>query len=660
MNKMSAASNKPAARRRAKSSPRALTLKGCRLEDFLPLSAAEKKLRASAANGEECVVGNQADKRPEAATKANTVRAGFLRYMILGGCEKSPVQTKGVSLRGAFVDCSDSYGELDLESVELSHDIAIRDCVVHGTVNLLGASVKAVKFDGSSVEGLVANRLETTDSIFLRDGFVANGPVRLMGAKIGSSLYCSGGRFLDKDKALICDRLEAVGSVFLREGFESTGEVRLAGARIMRGLSCNGARFQAGIEMRSAAIGDNLQLGSGFVSLGIIGLRNTRIGGNIICKGGSFLDPDNAIIANRSKVDGDVDLGNVKAKGTIAFTGSEIGGDFMPQGAVLEGTPALQLRNTVIGGTLIWRGLGFVDGEVDLSGTSCKTLNTGNTSWLRKRPKYQDREDDKRSSKADGEKKPIEYHTKLDNFTYQGFSNLPDNCKSEYWIEWLKQQPEDHLGKKFKPRPWEQLANVLDSMGYEEEARDVRVEKQKLQTNFMIKHEELGFSVSSLWHWLQIVFRAVLWGPLVSYGYRPGNALLWLLGFVLIGTVLYDQAAKRGIMTPTHPLIYKEARAGGFIPGWCAENWVYFPDKDCAAAMPSEYSEFQAFIYAADVALPVVNLRMEDDWAPRVVFTDGSRDNFGWWVRIFEWLLIAAGWILSLLFVSAVGSSIRR
>ncbi|MEO0908819.1 MAG: hypothetical protein AAFX96_00380, partial [Pseudomonadota bacterium] len=87
---------------------------------------------------------------------------------------------------------------------------------------------------------------------------------------------------------------------------------------------------------------------------------------------------------------------------------------------------------------------------------------------------------------------------------------------------------------------------------------------------------------------------------------------------------------------------------------------VYFPDENCGSAMPSEYSEFQSFIYAADVALPVVNLRMEDDWAPRVVHTDGTSNSIGWWVRTFEWFLIAAGWILSLLFVSAVGSSIRR
>jgi len=320
----------------------------------------------------------------------------------------------------------------------------------------------------------------------------------------------------------------------------------------------------------------------------------------------------------------------------------------------------LQLRNTKIGGTLIWRGIGFVDGEVDLSGTSCKTLNTGNTSWLRKREKYAERDGNARRENQEKEKQQNEYHTKLDNFTYDGFSNLPDNCKSDYWIEWLKQQPEEHLGKKFKPRPWEQLAKVLDTMGYEEEARDVRIEKQKLQTEFMAKYEPAAHAKFNIWHWGTIFFRKVFWGPLVGYGYKPGNALLFLFGLTLLSSLIYNQAAQRGIIAPTHPLIFKEAHRGGSIPAWCAENWVYFPDESCAAAMPSEYSEFQSFIYAADVALPVINLRMENDWAPRVVFTDGTRDWFGWWIRTWEWFLISAGWILSLLFVSAIGSSIRR
>ncbi|MDJ0612732.1 MAG: hypothetical protein QNJ29_03590 [Rhizobiaceae bacterium] len=597
--------------RSKKSVPRTLTLRGRKLEDFLPLLPAETKLRTCAASGEDCIVDGFSGSFPKKAGTRNTIRSEFLRYMILGGCEKSPVARRGIWVEGAYVKCSDSNG-LDLEAESVSIDIALENCQINGSINLLKASCKLLSFEGSHIVGIDGDGLETFGDVHLSGGFHASDEVSLFGSRIGGELFCDDGTF--------------------------GGE----------------------LELGNATIAQNLELSGGFSSETTVSLRGVKIGGNLNCEGASFDDPDNAIIANRAKIDGDVNLAKVKARGTIAFTGSEIGGDFMPQGAVLHGTPALQLRNTKIGGTMIWRGLGFVDGEVDLSGTSCKTLNTGNTSWLRKRDKYANRGEALLFDSADSEKKLIEYHTKLDNFTYEGFSNLPENCKSDYWIEWLKQQPDEHLGKKFKPRPWEQLAKVLDNMGYEEEARDVRIEKQKLQTEFMAKYEPAANDAFNIWHWGTILFRRVFWGPLVGYGYKPGNALLFLFGLILVGSLIYNQAARRGVITPTHPLVYKEARTGGSILAWCAENWVYFPDENCASAMPSEYSEFQSFVYAADVALPVINLRMENDWAPRVVYTDGTRDWFGWWVRTWEWFLIAAGWILSLLFVSAIGSSIRR
>lgn len=548
----------------APKSPVPLTLKGSKLEDFLPLLPAEEKLRQCAANGEPCKVDDFSGERPKEATKLNTVRAEFLRYMILGGCSLSLIHARGINLLGACIKCDE---ELDLVASDICKDLKLHHCLVDGRLNLSGARTKNISLKGSKLASLVAER------------------------------------------AVI------EGSINLDKGFTSQESTRLSSANIL---------------------------------------------GNVICENALFADPNNSLIANRAKIDGDVDLENTIAKGTIALTGTEIGGDFTPQGASLEGTPALQLRNSKIAGTLVWRSLKHANGEVDFSGATCATINTDGDSWMRKRETYQVKNSSEEKPISENQPKQIDYSTKLDNFTYDGFSNLPDNCKPAFWIEFLNQQPEDHLNKNFKPRPWEQLAIVLDTMGYQEEALELRIEKQKLQTNFMASHEPAAQNGLNFWHWGNVFFRKLLWGPLVGYGYKPGNALVYLFALIMLGTIIYDQAAKRGIMTPTHPLIFKEARTGGSIPAWCAENWVYFPDENCASAMPSEYSEFQSFIYAADVALPVVNLRMESDWAPRVVFTDGTRDKFGWWVRIYEWFLIAGGWILSLLFVSAVGSSIRK
>ena len=544
---------------------KALKINGHSLQDFLPLLPAERCLREAAAKGENCVIDNFIEVRPASATKDNTIRAEFLRYLILGGCEKSPIHVRGVNVIGAVITCRET---LNLESTSIDKNFALKSCRIEGKLVLTEAKTRNISLEGCSLISLDAE------------------------------------------------------------------QVRIEGS---------------------------LEIGRGFVSANTTRLSGAEISGNLICDGAFFADPNIALIANRTKVSGDVDLENLIAKGTVAMTGAEIGGDFLPQKARFEGTPALQLRNTKIDGTLIWRSLTSANGEVDLSGATCKFLNTDRSSWMRK---GKDHKTENHEANANPNEAPKgsgpENFTKLDNFSYEGFTNLSDDCKSSYWVEWLHQQPDDHLAKNFKPRPWEQLAKTLHQMGYEEEARDIRIEKQRLLTRFMAEHEKAGKSGFSLRHWMQVFFRAAIWGPLVDYGYRPGKALLWLAGFIVLGSIVYWHAAMNGVMTPTHPLVFKEARAGGSIPAWCAENWVHFPDESCLSAMPSEYSEFNPVVYAADVAIPVVNLRMEVDWAPRVVYTDGSRDRLGWWVRTWEWILIAAGWILSLLFVSAVGSSIRK
>ncbi len=664
--------------RKRKTPAKALTLRGSKLEDFEPLLPAEEKLRQRAARGEDCEVDDFNGKRPEKVTDDNTVRAAFLRYMILGGCEKSPIHTRGINLNGAFVMCrkDGALGKgLDLEASNIDHDVGLFDCYVDGSIFLLGGSVKGLYLNGSYVDEVNADGLQTKGNVFLHKGFKASGEVRFMGAKLGGDLDCVDGMFEGQEISLQCDGLETKGAVFLNEGFKASGEVRFLNAKLGGDLTCRNGQFSSGLDAQNAHVDKNVWLDDSFVANKTVAFRNATIGGNLHCEGGTFADPNIAFIANRAKIDGNVDFGKAKAAGTIALTGTEIGGDFTPQGAVLEGAPALQLRNSKIGGTLFWRSLGFANGEVDFGGASCTTINMDGQSWMRKRPEYMERKPKNEESEAtakqqadpeNGEaetkepEKKTQFATRLANFTYKGFSELPDGCKANFWIEWLKQQPDDHLGKRFRPRPWAQLAEVLESMGFEEEARDIRIEKQKMQTRFMAHHEPVALDGFNLTHQLQVFWRSFLWGPVVDYGYRPGKALLWLAGLVVIGWFVYFLAAENGVMTPTHPLIYKEARAGGTIPGWCAENWVYFPDESCATAMPSEYSEFFPLIYAADVALPVVNLRMEDDWAPRVVNTIGERDYLGLFVRTWEWFLIAAGWVLSLLFVSAVGGSIRR
>src|SRR5439155_573020 len=75
--------------------------------------------------------------------------------------------------------------------------------------------------------------LKVQESVYLRDGFKAEGEVRLLGATIGGDLVCDGAQFSNPNgDALSADGVQIKGSAFLRNGFKAEGEVRLFGATI--------------------------------------------------------------------------------------------------------------------------------------------------------------------------------------------------------------------------------------------------------------------------------------------------------------------------------------------------------------------------------------------------------------------------------------------
>jgi hypothetical protein len=75
----------------------------------------------------------------------------------------------------------------------------------------------------------------------------------------------------------------------------------------------------------------------------------------------------------------------------------------------------------------------------------------------------------------------------------------------------------------------------------------------------------------------------------------------------------------------------------------------------CAKFLPAEYSTFQPFFYAADLVLPLINLRQEEEWAVRV--TDPISNQGLVWaylVLFFEMLGIVLGWACAIVLVAHV------
>ncbi|NKB54454.1 MAG: hypothetical protein GKR97_19985 [Rhizobiaceae bacterium] len=569
------------------------------------LHPAEHKLLACAAEGTDC---NLAEARPERLTADSSVRADFFRFLALGGDAQNPVHEHGLNVQGAWIT-----GDLDLEGTRLAHEFMLADCCLDGNIILRGCRAQTIGLMGTHVNALRADRLEISGSLHLRDGFCAHGEVQLPGAKLGGDLDCSHAVFQCKDVALIAQNAIISGNCILNDGFFANGTVNLDGA---------------------------------------------SIGGRLSCRDGIFACRDQALFAPRIKVADNVNLGdNCRVAGQISLQGAVIGGDLSFTGGVFDrnvkwekihDVVCINLRNAEIGGTLFWRQIVLSRGELNLAGASCRTLNMDRDSW----------------------EKPAQI--RLDNFTYRGFNQLDETTSARFWLNWIDRQPVSHLTTKFRPKPYQQLADVLQSMGHEEEARVIRIERRRRHAEYVRYYEKRPSDpVARFYRGLNSFWNSVQ-GKAVGYGYRPGNAVIWLVLLSFLGALFYQVAAINGIMAPTHPLIYKEAVWDGKtgpliapkIPAACHQNWVYPQGKTaslCARSVPSEYSTFNALIYSIDVAIPVVDFRMQEDWSPRVVdWQSGETDWAGWWVRSWEWLQILLGWAFSLLFVSAIGGIIRR
>lgn len=214
------------------------------LGDFPRLSAAEKDLVAKCAAGEGCVLGD--GNCPTKATSANTIRAGLIRFLMLGGDDAHPVHEYGVRLQGAWIK-----GAIRLDNVESRGSLGLLDCWIAERVVAQDATFTNFALSGCRMPGLKADRLVVKGSVFLKDGLTATGEVKLPGAQIGGNLECTGGKFCNAGKdggalgcALNADGIEVTGDVFLDEGFTATGEVRLLGAHIGGVLSCSGGTFR--------------------------------------------------------------------------------------------------------------------------------------------------------------------------------------------------------------------------------------------------------------------------------------------------------------------------------------------------------------------------------------------------------------------------------
>ena len=187
-------------------------------------SEIELELLEKAEAGDGLILGD--GELPSEGDENRRIRAGIIRYLLLGGCEELRCHEKGVQLMGAWVP-----DLLDLEGCDSDNAMYISNSRFSAPPMLRGARLRGVYLDGSHCPGISADRLRLRESLHLRRGFHASGEVRLLGAEIGGDLDCEEGTFRNEGgDALDVSDSHITGGIIWRGGASAVGRVELSGA----------------------------------------------------------------------------------------------------------------------------------------------------------------------------------------------------------------------------------------------------------------------------------------------------------------------------------------------------------------------------------------------------------------------------------------------
>jgi hypothetical protein len=374
--------------------------------------------------------------------------------------------------------------------------------------------------------------------------------------------------------------------MFCGEGFSARGEVRLLGARIggqlvMQGATLKGRKGSGGVVKALVADGIDVAgdvfLNDGFSAHGEVRLLGAHIGGQLGMPGatlngkggkGLALNADHLVVGE-SMFCGE----GFSAHGEVRLLGARVGGQLSLKGAALEAVSESDDALSMIGATLDELILGpqRVTGVIDLRQASVRSLlDAGNGDFIGAQP-------DRLS---------------LSGFTYRALRK-PLTAKKR--LE--RFEPPESDG--YYPSVYVELANAYRRLGRGGDARAVAIAGERRAIQRMTKW-------SPRWLWNKL-----LWAT-TGCGYRNWLALLWLIGLVGIGSLLFWQFQSE------------------FIPT------LLIPPK------------FNPVLYTVDVTVPVLDVDQQKAWVAT-----------GWlrWVSLF---LTIAGYALATAVVAAVAGLLNR
>lgn len=161
------------------------------------------------------------------------------------------ISAAGAHVRGTLYICR----HLDTPFAAVG-TVRLEGATIDGDLDATGGSFIATAFCENFIarpahphdtEALIADGCTVGAEIRLKSGFVARGSVRLIGAKVGTDLICSGASFdFAGQDALEADGISVAGGTFFDRGARTNGLLRFVQANLQQGLFLDGTVFDRG------------------------------------------------------------------------------------------------------------------------------------------------------------------------------------------------------------------------------------------------------------------------------------------------------------------------------------------------------------------------------------------------------------------------------
>jgi hypothetical protein len=538
----------------------------------------------------------------------NAVAANRLK--VEGSCSWREVVALGA------IECSgaDLQGELTLDACELWNPQGIalglngirvgqrlslgvsvsRPTRLRGETQMAGAQLGAqLTMEGASLDNK-GNSALTADRVSIAGGFVmvdcaVFGQLRLAGAHLAGQFNATDVTLENADVVFAGDGLQVREDFFLTSSSSSktcqtTGEVRLVGARVDGQLNIHGATLAVPRETVKPALNlEGAQVGQGVFCrptgstptevVGELRLTRARIDAHVTLES-VRLQNDNRIALNGKGLvaETDVILGGV-VNGAITLDGSCVRGDFSCL-IELSGSPGKINLSDASFGSLGMECRG--EPEIDLRRAEVGVLHP--------------------ITSAQGHPR-----THLEGCTYRALAPSDRNLTDvEKRLDWIAADPDGYSSQSY-----EQLRTIYRQTGFESGARKVGIFSQQQRQKNANPFERAGSRIV---------------GATVGYGYRPSQALLWLIAVIAVGALLFGCLFSSG------------------KPGSGADLTSLRPAKEEASLEP--------IAYTIDLLIPGVDLGQQSAW---------DAHGFALWVGV---VITAVGWLLAAAVLAGV--SVRR